>query len=220
MVTILTGLAINSDVDAERTPPLSFRQILASLFDQTAAGEPVPGIIPAPGTPLLVTGHPSAMQYLVKAGWAVTTRPGKGAYIVGSIDDLVIPATPAHSTFGRIDRIYIVQPDPELAEAGLARVDVITGVPSSNPVLPDIPTGALELGRKIIGAGQTNTSIGQPFTNLATKTKLNLSSILAASISDQQNIDAGKIRGKKIDVISTGIAPSGPAVGDVWVDYS
>lgn len=220
MVTILTGLAINSDEDSERTPPISFRQILATLFEQTAAGVPVPGIIPAPGTPLLVSGKPSAMEYLVKAGWAVTTRTGQGAYIVGSLTDITLTATPAHATLNRIDRIYIVQPDPELTESGLARIDVATGTPSGSPVAPSIPAGALELGRKSITSGSTNTQQGSPYSNLAPFTRLNLGPILAASITDQQNIDAGKINGKRITSNNTGIAPASPAVGDLWADWS
>jgi len=220
MVTIQTGLAINSDVEAERTPPNSFRHILATLLQQTAAGEPVVGILPAPSPGLAVTPSLTAMEYHVSAGYAVTTRPGKGAYIVGTPDDVVVPTDPAHSTLPRIDRIYIVQPDPELAEAGLPRIDVVKGIPASNPTVPDLPAGALEIRRKTIAAGATNTSMGAAFTHPAPTTGLNIGAITAAMITDPLNINAGKIRGKKIDSIGTGVAPAGPAVGDIWVDWS
>lgn len=220
MVEILTGLAINAPLEADRTPPISFRQILASLLKQTAAGVPEVGIIPAPGTPLAVQGHASLMQYVVKAGWAVTTRAGKGAYIVGTIADVTIPTAAAHATLPRIDRIYIVQPDPELSETGKARIDVVNGTPASSPTVPALPTGALELARKTIAAGATNTSIGAAFTNLAGMTGLNLGPITAASITDQQNINAGRVNGVKITSSGTGIAPAGPAVGDLWADWS
>lgn len=43
--------------------------------------------------------------------------------------------------------------------------------------------------------------------------------ITANQISDQQNINAGKISGRRVTVSNTG-APSSPAVGDVWIDWS
>lgn len=220
MVEILTGLAINSPVEADRTPPISFRQILAQLLQQTAAGTPVVGILPAPGTPLAVQGHATLMQYTVKAGWAVTTRAGKGAYIVGTITDVVVPTAAAHATLPRIDRIYIVQPDPELSESGKARIDVVNGTPASTPTVPALPTGALELSRKTIAAGATNTNAGAAFSNQAALTGLNIGAIAAAAISDPQNINAGRVNGVKITSSGTGVAPAGPAVGDLWADWS
>ncbi|AYD87364.1 hypothetical protein SEA_VALENTINIPUFF_69 [Microbacterium phage ValentiniPuff] len=220
MVTIATGLAINSDVQAERTTPDSMRHIFGTLFAQTTAGEPVVGRIPAPSAPLVVTGHASLMQYLVTKGYAVTTRAGKGAYIVGTPIDLVVPAAAAHATLPRIDRIYIVQPDPELTEAGLARIDVVTGTPATTPTVPVLPAGALELSRKLIAPGATNTKDGAAFTDVPALTKLNMGAVLAAMIEDQQNINAGRVNGVKVTSSNTGVAPAGPAIGDVWVDWS
>lgn len=219
MVNILTGIAINSNVPGERTPPISFRLVMASLLQQTAAGAPVPGILPSPGTPLAVAGAAS-MQYVVSAGYAVTTRAGKGAYILGTPTSVTVPTTPAHSTLPRIDRIYIVQPDPELSESGVARIDVVQGTPASSPTVPALPAGALELARKTIAAGATNTSGGAAFTNIAAKTGLNIGAILAAQISDPENINAGRVNGVKITSLDTGVGPVGPSVGDVWVDWS
>lgn len=45
-------------------------------------------------------------------------------------------------------------------------------------------------------------------------------SITAAMISDQQNINAGKLSGRKFTVNNTGTAPASPAFGDVWIDFS
>lgn len=41
----------------------------------------------------------------------------------------------------------------------------------------------------------------------------------AAQITDPLNLNVGKINGRKITVSNSG-APSSPAVGDVWIDYS
>jgi hypothetical protein len=220
MVNILTGLAINSDVPGERTPPISFRMILASLLQQTAAGAPVPGILPAPGTPLAVLGSASAMSYTVKAGYAVTTRASKGAYVVGTPTDVTVPTAAAHSTLPRIDRIYIVQPDPELSETGVARIDVVNGTPASTPTVPALPAGALELARKTIAAGATNTNAGAAMTDQAATTALNIGKIAASAINDPLNLNVGKINGSKITSKGDGIAPTSPAVGDIWVDWS
>uniref|UniRef100_A0AAU6R6J7 Tail fiber protein n=1 Tax=Micrococcus phage Kurnik TaxID=3092208 RepID=A0AAU6R6J7_9CAUD len=43
--------------------------------------------------------------------------------------------------------------------------------------------------------------------------------ITASMISDQQNINAGRLNGRRFTVSNTG-APSAPAVGDVWIDWS
>lgn len=220
MVTIPTGLAINSDVESERTTPDGMRHILATLFAQTSAGEPVPGRIPAPTPPLVCSGHGSLMQYLVTKGYAVTTRTGKGAYLVGSSTDLVIPTAAAHATLSRIDRVYIVQPDPELTEPGLARVDVVNGTPASNPTAPALPPGALLLGEKTIGPGATNTSAGAPITGQPGLVTLNIGALTASMITDQANINAGRVNGVKITSSGTGVAPVGPVVGDLWADWS
>ena len=220
MVSILPGLAINSPNPAQRTPPAAFRQILASFLKQTNPGVPVAGIMPVAGkTPLAVTTDSSDMLYHVSGGFAVTTRTGQGAYIVGTVDSVDVPTAAAHSTLSRIDVIYIVQPDYELSETGDARIAVVIGTAASSPQAPAIPAGALRLGQKTIGPGVTNTSAGAAVSGRPAYTALGVVSIVASMITDQQNINAGKLDGKNFTVSKTG-APGGPAVGDVWIDYS
>jgi hypothetical protein len=240
MVEIPTGLAINTPTEADRTIPATFRKIMATFFGQTTPGAPVPGIIQGPTnddgyTPLQVHGDPSGMNYLVPAGYAVTTRTGEGAYIVGTSDDLTVPTSPADGSHDRIDLIYIVQPDPELTDTGHARIDVAVGTPASNPTEPtgSLPSGALVLRKKLVAAGATNTNdgaafYGEPATTGVSVSWANISSLpasfppsahthTATQITDPQNLNVGKINGSKISVTQT--QPTSPAVGDVWISW-
>lgn len=221
MVQIQPGIAINSDVEGQRTPPSAFRRIFSTLFGQTAPGVPVGGVIPAQAgyVPLDVLPHASLMQYTIKAGYAVTLRSGEGGYIVGSHQDVTVTTVAAHASLSRYDVLYIVQPDYEKAEMGEARIDVANGDAASSPTVPSLPAGALELGRKLIGPGVTNTTSGAAISNKPATVKLNVGSVLAAQVADPENLDVGKINGKAITVNATGVAPSSPAVGDMWVDY-
>lgn len=202
MVTIPTGLAINTSVSGDRTIPSAFRKIMASLFKQDLPGHPIVGIIPAPNNPLLVIQSASAMSYTINAGFAVTARDGQGAYIVGFDGTAITLATTAASaTYPRYDVIYIVQPDPELTESGVARVDVVHGTASASPAKPAIPTGAMELAYKIIPAGATNTSTGTAITNSATQVSLNT--------TDDTTVSGHKIIFSQTD-------PGAVADGTVW----
>jgi hypothetical protein len=223
MVAIAPGLAVNSPNTAQRAPASSMRRILAALLRQTAPGVPVAGVLNAQEgsyVPLEVLTSSSEMKYVVRAGYAVTTRTGQGAYILGTPDQLDIPTATGHSTLSRIDRVYIVQPDYELSETGDPRIDVVQGTPASTPSLPALPTGALELGRKLVPAGAGNTALGTAITNPPARTSINIGSVSASQITDPENINAGKISGKKITVNFNGSAPSSPSVGDIWVDGS
>lgn len=208
MVTIPTGLAINVADVTQRTTASGFRAVLASLFKQSAPGVPVVGVIPGPSgtTPLLVTTRTTDMTYDVSAGFAVTSRAGQGAYVVGTVSNVNLPTTGGDATNPRYDRIYIVQPDPELSETGQARIDVAQGTPSANPGLPSIPTGALELARKLVPAGAATTSAGSALSNYAVKTALNLN----VGISDVAGLQAA-LDGK----VGTGQPVPWSAIGSV-----
>lgn len=175
MVEIPTGLAINTPTAGDRTVPSAFRKIMATLFKQVTPGAPVAGIIAGPGTPLLVEGSAGGMEYVVRAGYAMTTRTNQGAYLVGTDQDVTVPTSAADSSNPRIDLIYIVQPDPELTEEGHARIDVVVGTPATTPAEPtgDLPAGALVLGKKRVDAGVANTS-GTAIYGKAATTSLNV----------------------------------------------
>lgn len=239
MVTINTGLAINTGVPGDRTTAGGFRRALGALFRGVTQGTPTAGILRGPGTPLEVTLSGAGMQYGVSAGYAVTTRTGQGAYLVGTVTDVVVATAAADGTNPRIDRIYIVQPDPELSESGVARIDVVNGTPGASPTLPALPTGALELGRVIVPAGASNTAEAAGVTNRpATMAALyidaadveGLTALLngkanvshshtASAISDPQNLNAGSVDGISF-VISATEPVSPPANNFVWFDTS
>lgn len=233
MVNIPTGLAITTTVSADRTIPATFRKIFSVLFAQTTPGDPIPGIIAGPGTPLLVTGD-SGMNYNVAAGYAITRRAGQGGYLVGTPTAVVIPTSTADGTNPRIDIIYIVQPDPELSESGHARIDVAIGAPSGTPAEPSIPTGALILRKKRIEAGAANTTTGAAYYGDPVTTGLYTSwasiggkpttfapsahTHVAADITDPLNLSVGNsVRVNSVKIFSQAAAPtSGMVDRDLW----
>lgn len=242
MATIPTGLAVNTSVPGDRTTASGFRKILAALFAQSAAGVPVPGIIELAGlTPLDVVPHATLMKYTVLAGFAVTTRTSQGAYVVGHILDTELTVPAGDGSNPRIDRIFIVQPDAELAESGVARIDVAVGTPGASPALPAIPTGALELKRKLVPSGAANTTTGTAMTNKAVYTGLSIAASqigglsallsgkadtvhthLSSQITDLATAgNAYKTGGKRWISQATGSGtPAGLSVGDVVVEYT
>lgn len=174
-VSIPTGLAINAANAAERTSAQGMRRVLSLLFKQSAPMVPVPGRL---GTEHLVVSARADMKYDISAGGAVTTRPSQGAYVVGSVSPVTVDTDAASGTNPRIDRIYIVQPDPELSESGVARIGVVCGAPAASPTLPALPPGALELARKVIGPTATRTNEGAAFTDQAPVTGLSIGGVL------------------------------------------
>ena len=242
MVNIPTGLAINTPTAADRTIPATFRKIISNLFKTSALGVPVTGILPSPGTPLDVQGQAGAMAYTVKAGYAIIARTSQGGYIVGTDADLSVPTSPADANNPRYDIVYMVQPDPELSDTGHARIDVQVGVAQSSPVPPtaSLPAGAIELGRKLVAAGASNTSDGAAITNKPAQTSLAVawsaisgvpstfppsahsaslvtSGTLPAAVDVAGNLSSGLVQGKKITVSQT--QPTSPATGDVWISW-
>lgn len=223
MVSIETGLAINTATAVDRTTAGGMRRVLASLFAQSAVGQPTPGIIAINGlTPLDVTTDGTDMTYHVAAGYAVTSRTGQGAYIVGDVDAVDITGVSVgDGSNPRIDRIYIVQPDPELTETGVARIDVVEGTPGASPALPALPTGALELARKLVPSGASNTDTGTALTDKATTTSLNVTwdgligkpttfapsthTHVATQISDSTTIGRTVLKAADVDAILTAL---------------
>ena len=174
-VSIPTGLSINSAVAADRTSAQGMRRVLALLFKQSAPMVPTAGRL---GVDHLVVSARGDMKYDISAGGAATTRTSQGVYLVGNVSAVTIDTDAASGTNPRIDRIYIVQPDPELSETGVARIGVVCGVPAASPTLPALPAGALELRRKLIGPTATATNQGAAFTDQAPVTGLSLGGVL------------------------------------------
>lgn len=180
MVTVAAGFVIDLNSSNQGTTAQGVRRALAVLFKQSAPGVAQPGRL-GPDH-FVVTGSPSAMEYKVTGGGLVLVRSTtNGAYLVGVPDTQTVPTDPADGVNPRIDRIYARQPDPLLDGAGTAVsfvIDVVKGTPAASPVLPALPAGALELGRKVVGAGVTNTQAGAAFTDPAPVTGLNVSAVI------------------------------------------
>ncbi|MCI2959555.1 hypothetical protein MN032_17865 [Agromyces atrinae] len=179
-IEIETGLAINTPVSEDRTTAQSMRRALGSMLKQSAPGEPVKGVL---GADHLIVAGTGSMEYTVGPGYAVCGRSGQGAYILGIVSTVTVPTDPADGINPRVDRIYIVQPDPELSDSGRARIGVAIGAPGATPALPSLPAGALELSRKIIAPLATSTASGAAFSNVAAVTGPNALELSWGSIT-------------------------------------
>lgn len=175
IVKVPAAVGIDVNEDGEGTTSLGLRRMLAVLFKQAAPGVAQVGRLG--NDHFVVTGAPSAMEYRVSAGGLVLSRSASGGvYPVGIPDGVVVATDPASGVNPRVDRIYALQPDPGLDGAAVDTefiIGVAVGAPAASPLVPALPPGALELARKVVAAGATNTQAGAPFTNLAPVTGLN-----------------------------------------------
>lgn len=93
-----------------------------------------------------------------------TSRATGGAYIVSQDTTYTFNglATPAHSTYGRIDRIIVQQDDTFYGDSdSTCTIRQVVGTPSATPALPSVTGSAdwIELARINVGAGQTNLTL-------------------------------------------------------------
>lgn len=179
MVTTPAGFVIPLNTADEGTTAIGIRRAMAVLLKQASPGVASPGRLGADH--LAVSGSGSSMAYTVSGGGLVVVRDGDmGAYIVGLPETVTVPTTASDGVNPRIDRIYAHQPDPDMDGAGVDVdfvIDVAHGSPAATPVAPTIPVGAIELARKVIAPGATNTATGAAFTNIAPVTGLNVQSV-------------------------------------------
>lgn len=198
MVAVAAGLVVDLNTTNQGTTAQGFRRALAVLFRQTAPGVASPGRLGSDH--FVVSGSASAMEYGVSGGGLVLVRStANGAYLVGVPDAQTVPTDPADGVNPRIDRIYARQPDPLLDGSAVDVsfvIDVAVGAAAASPVLPALPAGALELGRKLIAAGAVNTQAGAAFTDPAPVTGLNVGVL-----------DASQIPSLPASKIGTGLLP-------------
>ncbi|MCC4906978.1 hypothetical protein [Microbacterium sp. cx-59] len=182
MVTVTAGLAIDLNDDDEGTTSVGFRRALAILLRQSSPGVATPGRMGADH--FVVSGAPAAMEYTVSGGGLVIVRTASGgAYLIGMPSSVTCETDPADGVNPRIDRIYAKQPDPPLDGSAVNTefiIDVVSGAAAASPLPPDLPAGGIELARKEIGAGATNTQSGKAFTNILGLSGLNVGVITVA----------------------------------------
>jgi hypothetical protein len=175
MVTVPAGFVVDLNTETEGTTSIGIRRALATLFRQAAPGVAEPGRLA--DNHFVVAGSASGMEYTVTGGGVVLVRDStNGAYLVGMPSTVTVDTDASSGVNPRIDRVYVRQPDPALDGAGVDvqfTIDVAIGEPAASPAVPAIPSGALELARKVIAAGATNTTSGAAFTNIAPVTGLN-----------------------------------------------
>src|SRR5665647_2819258 len=136
--------------DAVRgTTALEVRKGLAHLF--TGAG-----VLPGATSPL-VTGTAGWAYSVGKAGFVSTRGASDGVHLFGNDGTVTIGTTGVGSTvpaapgagLARIDIIWVSQPSASENSDTVsdATFGVASGTPTSDPLAPLIPTGALELAR-------------------------------------------------------------------------
>lgn len=134
------------------TNPREMRRMLAAFTHNGA-----PGII----TGLGVSGT-SGWAYQVAAGWVATRRSTTDGLNIWSNDaPISVATTPAPGSGSRIDRIYALHNDIDQGDAtSEPEIGVVQGTASGSPSAPALPTGAIEIARKVVAAGDTDTSSG------------------------------------------------------------
>jgi hypothetical protein len=175
---INTGLVVKKNTDGVGTNAQGFRRAIAALFGQSSPGVPIAGRL---GSDHLVVAGTSGMSYTVGPGAAVITRTAQGVYLVPLHQSVTVTTDPTGGVNPRIDRIYVQQPDPELDGPTVdphAVIGVVVGSPAASPLLPALPTGALELARCQVPGNATRTDV-LVFTDLATVTSLTFGGTLA-----------------------------------------
>lgn len=138
--------------------PLDMRRALEAL-----AGGPYPGVISG----CTVTGTAS-WEYAVAAGWLATQRSATDGLNVWSVDgsETITQADDGSSLVApgsgsRVDIVYALHHDIDQGDAdSLPVVAVVKGTASGSPSAPALPSGAIELARKVVAAGDTSTSVG------------------------------------------------------------
>lgn len=143
--------------DALGTTPTDARRALAAFTARASAS--TFGARPGSLWGCVVTGT-AGWNYSVAAGGLVTVRSTlEGAY-PASFDGATTVATDAAPGSGsRIDIIYAVQHDVDVADAdNLAVLGVAIGTASGSPTPPSIPAGALELARNTMTSAATTTA--------------------------------------------------------------
>ena len=173
---INAGLVIDLNQAGDGTTASGFRHALAVLLQQSAPGVPVPGRLGS--AHFVVQGQPD-MSYVVSGGGVVLTRSSQGAYVVGIDRDTAVSTGPSNGVNPRIDRVYVHQPDPALDGPAIdvrAFIGVASSDPASQPQVPPIPVGALELARYLMPASATHTEALVP-TNVAPVVGLNFGTV-------------------------------------------
>lgn len=154
--------------DARGTTALEVRKGLAGLFTG-------PGVLPGADFPL-VTGAASWAYIVRKAHWVTSRGDSDGMHLWGNDGDRGAATDPAPgSGLSRIDIIYALHPsaDENADTDSVPVIAVAKGSPSSTPVAPTLPPGALELGRNLMTSAATSAvSAGNTITQSAPRAYL------------------------------------------------
>lgn len=155
-MALTRGIGIRKDA-TRGTTPIETRKALEGLL-------PSAGVLDG----MTVSGQ-TDWSYSIAAGHFVTKRGGGDGSVPAANDAaLLVSTNPAPGTGSRIDIIYVKHNDVDAADPTSELVaGVAQGVASGTPVAPSLPTGALELARKTVAAGDANTSAGAAISQTA-----------------------------------------------------
>ena len=166
-MTAFRGLFVRKD-STRGTTPAEARRALAGLLHRTSSGAPRQGLL----SPVQVVGT-TGWAYSVPAAWWVTSRGlADGVVLAGSDGVVSVPTDPAPASGSRIDIIYVLHRDVDLADANSESIiAVAVGVASGTPTAPTIPAGAMEIARATVASTNANT-LAATITQTATYTGL------------------------------------------------
>lgn len=149
MTTALGVAPVKSGDASVGVSPLTHRRIIDAQWSST-------GVL----TGLDAAGR-TDMRYNVSAGVAVVARDDGAdgctiAYWAGGQTPEVKPGDPSNP---RVDSIWVKANNPEHGDTdNQVVIGVTSGVASANPVAPDVTSGGLVIGTRLVPAGATSTS--------------------------------------------------------------
>lgn len=160
-MTAHVGLFVQQLADGSGATAKDARNAIAGLLAKNADGTVRVGVLADSQGPV-VTGA-AGMTYNIRKHVAVTKMSeANGPTLVPNDGSVSVTTDPAPGSNSRIDVIYVQQRHLAV-DGGSDTVNtpifgVAKGTASATPVVPVIPTGALELARATVTAGTTATS--------------------------------------------------------------
>lgn len=161
-MTAFRSIGVRED-GTRGTQAAEVRKGMAGLFAPSSLTGSLDGILPAPGSPLTVTGT-AGWTYNVNGGHVATSRSDSDGTVLfgndGTTATAAVSAAPGSGS--RWDLIYIRHQDIDAGggETSEAGIGVVQGVSGGSPVKPtaSLPAGAVVIAEAQVFAGATSTS--------------------------------------------------------------
>ncbi len=137
--------------------PEDFRFEVAGTTAQSAPGVPIPGVIPAPGSPLFITRDPNvAFRLVYNPGQGVIRPVGAalGAYRCTADAPGLVLVSGANASFARIDLVVARVYNEGSGGRNEFTIEVIQGIAAAGtPAPPAAPPGSIPLATVTVPPG-------------------------------------------------------------------